>query len=114
LTETINLSRLYAVMQHKSARQRIVLFLFAAGYSGDQIQRMTVKDLLAVNMPDDLNVYRAEVIEDLANSGNSAPAFVYPNGNLLVEADFRRLLRETTKRCFGKPLTQKQFREKIR
>ena len=97
-------------LHRKSARQKIILYLIAAGYSVPDLVKLDVPTLRSLALPIDLAVLMDEFME----GRKSGPAFRYPNGQAMPHTAFYRLIRATTKKVTGKPMTQDQFRAWIR
>jgi len=102
--------RLRPFLHRKSARQKIIPYLIAAGYSVPDLIKMNVPTLRALALPIDLVDLTDEVLEGRKNG----PAFQYPGGKVIPHTAFYRLIRTAAKRATGKPMTQVQFRAWLR
>ena len=100
--------RLQPFLHRKSARQKIIPYLIAAGYSVPDLIKMNVPTLRA--LPIDLADLTDEVLEGRKNG----PAFQYPGGKEIPHTAFYRSIRTAAKRATGKPMTQVQFRAWLR
>jgi hypothetical protein len=109
LTKQI-IKKLEPFFYRKSARQRVILYLVAEGYTIPSLVSMTVKQLEAIVMPPEIAVYRDQVAETAVNEF----AFTYPNGRRLLHNDYYTLIRRTTEVVTGKPLAQNAFREYLK
>lgn len=96
-------------MHRKSARQRVILFLLASGYTVADLVSMTLAQARAIKLPAEIDVYRAEAF----NGRKSGLAFIYPNGNPMRLSTYYRLLRETSQKVVGRPMSQDAFRDYI-
>jgi hypothetical protein len=99
--------KLKPFLHRKSARQRVILFLLADGYTVRELVAMDVAGLRACKLPVDLAVSRDETLEDR----RIGPAFAYPNGKGLPHTAFYRLVRAAAQRAIGRPMSQEQYRE---
>ena len=101
----------------KGARQRVVLYFVAYGYSASEILAMTVSELRAATLPVDMQVYRDEMLyghtKDSAQTKRPL-AFVYPSGNPMSVPDCKRLVKETTEKVLGIPMSLEAFRSYIK
>jgi len=102
--------RLQPFLYRKSARQKIILYLIAAGYSVPDLIKMDVSTLRAQALPIDLAV----LMDEFLVGRKSEPAFRYPNGKAMPHTAFYRIIRNASKKVTGKPMTQVQFRAWIR
>ena len=93
-------------MHRKSARQRVILFLIASGYTVADLVAMSLADARKIKLPADIDVYRAEAF----NGRKTGLAFIYPNGNPMRLSTYYRLVRETTLKVTGRPMSQDAFR----
>jgi hypothetical protein len=101
--------RLEPFLHRKSARQRVILYLIAQGYTFNELIAMTVRALRAMELPVEMQVYR----DDMLNGHKSGPAFLYPSGNPLRATDYRRLVQESAGKVLGRPMSRAAFRAYI-
>ena len=109
----INFEILYQMFDRKSSRQRIILYLFAIRYPVTDMVSMSVADLNKLELPQEIDYCRDEIIEELDDDSAGAPVFVYPSGGVWDKRDFRRVLRQTTERHFGFPLSPARFADEL-
>ena len=102
--------RLQPFLHRKSARQRIILYLFADGYTVPDLVKMTVPGLHALELPPVMTTYVDEMLENRKNGA----AFQYPNGLAIPHTGFYRLMRAAAKRAVGRPMSVQQFRAYMR
>lgn len=107
------LERLVPIIRHKAARTRLILYLVANGYTVQELHTMTVADLLAVDLPVSFAAHREEVLDGRTTKDKRGYAFMYPNGNEMPLAAFKRIIRETTFSVLGVTLAQVNFRRYI-
>lgn len=103
-------ARLQPFLHRKSARQKIILYLIAAGFSVPELVKMNVSTLRHQVLPIDLAV----LMDEFLDGHKSVAAFRYPNGNRMPHTAFYRLIRTAATKVTGKPMTQDQFRAWIR
>lgn len=101
--------RLVPFLHRKSARQRLILFLIADGYTVVDLVAMRAFFLRALKLPVEMSVYRDEALADHTNP----MAFTYPNGKPLPHTAYYRLVRVTAEKVLGRPMSQEQFRAYI-
>ena len=94
------------ILRHKSARQRVILYLLADGYRIDKLVGMTASALAALELPDDIDVARDEVLDGKPRKG---PAFVYPNGAVIPTSAYQRLIRQAGKKTLNRPFSRDDF-----
>jgi hypothetical protein len=92
--------RLEPFLHRKSARQRLILFLIADGYTVVDLVGMRAFTLHTLKLPIEMSVYRDEA---LANHTNSM-AFIYPNDKPLPHTAYYRLVRDFTLRTLKLPI----------
>jgi hypothetical protein len=102
--------RLEPFLYRKSARQRIILYLFARGLSVADMASMTPAALRELRLPDSLDIYREEMLNE---QPKAKYAFVYPNGNHIPPSAYYRILRESTEKVLGRPLSLDTFKTYI-
>lgn len=103
-------ARLKLFLHRKSARQKVIIYLIAAGYTVPELIRLDVRDVRGLALPIDLAVLTEEFLE----GRKSGPAFQYPGGKAMPHTAFYRLIRSTSQKVTGKPMTQEQFRGWLR
>lgn len=101
--------RLEPFLIDKRARQRLILFLVADGYTVGELVAMRAGELLALTLPIAMQVCRDEVLD----RRSSGPAFSYPGGAPLPCTAYYRLLRRTAEKVLGRPMSQEMFRTYI-
>ncbi len=106
--------RLEPFLLRKGARQRLILFLMACGKSVPDLVNFTVSDLNATDLPDELSLYRDEVLDMLGDSKANAPVFVYPSGKPMMHTDFYNIIRRATGAIFDRPLSTQEFHTYIK
>ena len=104
-------SRLQPFLRFRSARQRVILYLIAAGYTVGDITRMTRKELFKLSVHVDVSVWRDEMQEGFKNS---VIAFVFPSGKPLTHTYIYRLIRAAALKAVGRPMSQEQLRTFLR
>lgn len=110
----MNPEALHPFFHRRGDRQRLILYLAAEGYSAPKLSRMTVDELNALELPEEIKLYRDRVLDLLETQDRKARVFVYPNGRSMGPPDFYRIIAQTTVRTLGYPLSNKQFAEYIR
>jgi len=106
--------RLTPFFYRRSPRQRLILFLIAAGYSVPELCRFTVKDLKRLKLPDEIGMYRDQTLDLLEEAGDDSPAFTYyPSGRAMIHSDFYRIVSQATNQVLGNPLSHKVFAQYI-
>lgn len=101
--------RLQPWLFRKSARQRVILFLIADGYTVGDLTKMTVAELKQIKLPPEIDVDRDNFLE----GRTSGAAFVYPQGNTIPHTNYYRLIRTTSVKVAGRPMSQEKFRDHI-
>lgn len=101
--------RLQPWLFYKNARQRVIFFLIADGYTVGDLTKMQIDDLKQIKLPPELDVDRDNFLE----GRTSGPAFVYPSGKLIPHTNYYRLIRTTAEKVLGRPMSQEKFREYI-
>ena len=101
--------RLAPFLIDKRARQRLILFLIADGFTVIELVAMRVGEFHALKLPIEMQVCRDEVLD----RRSSGPAFVYPGGAPLPYTAYYRLLRRTAEKVLGQPMSQEMFRAYI-
>lgn len=104
-------ARLQPFLRFRSARQRVILYLIAAGYTVGEITRFTRKDLFKLPVHVDVSVWRDEMQEE---DKDSLLAFVFPSGKPLTHTYLYRLIRASAMKATGRPMSQEQLRMFIR
>lgn len=105
--------RLIPFFARRSARQRLILFLFADGKTVPDLMKFTVKDLKSLDLSDELTISRDEVMDKLPESKPSALVFVFPSGKSMTHTDFYRIVRQAAENAVNKPMSRQQFLEFI-
>ena len=98
--------RLEPFLHRKSARQRVILYLIALGYTFNELKAMTVRALRAMEFPVEMQIYRDYTLSGLT----SGPAFLYPSGNPLRATDYQRLVQQSTEKVLKRPMSREAFR----
>lgn len=101
--------RLLPFLHRKSARQRVILFLIAKGYTVGELVSMKLSEARALKLPAEFAAYRDEAL----NGRRSGPAFQYPNGKPMPHTAYYRLVRVTAEKVLGRPMSQEVFRAYI-
>ena len=101
--------RLKPFLIDKRARQRLILFLIADGFTVGELVAMRVGEFYALKLPVEMQVCRDEVL----NRRSSGTAFIYPGGAPLPYTAYYRLLRKTAEKVLGRPMSQEMFRTYI-
>ena len=101
--------RLEPFFVRRSARQRLILYLFACGMTVPELVNYTVKDLSSLALPEELVLSRDEVLDLLQESKPSSLVFVFPRGNPMTHTDFYRIVRQAAEMVFEKPMSRQQF-----
>lgn len=99
--------RLKPFLYRKGARQRLILYLIAEGFSVSRLVAMSVAELRALTLPVDFEVCRDEALS-ACKAGDRA--FCYPNGNAVPQSAYYRLIRQTAKKVLRRPMSQESFR----
>lgn len=102
--------KLAPFLRDKGARQKVILYLLAAGYSVPDLVKLDVPTLRRLALPIDLAVLLDEFLDDRKRGS----AFQYPNGKTVPHTAFYRLIRATAKKVIGRPMTVDQFRAWLR
>jgi len=102
--------RLEPFLHRKSARQRLILYLLAEGYTVGRLVKMSVSAMRALRLPIEMQVCRDEVLEGLS----SGHAFLYPNGKPLPHTAYYRIVRGAAEKVLGRPMSQELFRAYIK
>lgn len=103
------LERLAPFVHRKSARQRLILYLLADGYSVADLTKMDVATLRAITLPLEMDVRRDEIL----SGRHDGYAFVYDNGSRLPHTNYYRLVRQTAEKVLRRPMSQEKFRSYI-
>ena len=98
--------RLQPFLHWKSARQRVILYLIADGYTVPDLVAMSTAVCQKLSLPDDIAVFRDEMLVGHSHDF----AFVYPIGKPMPHTAFYRLIRTTALKVTGKPMSQETFR----
>ena len=98
--------RLLPFLRHRSAPQRVILYLIADGYIVPQLIAMDVPMLRALDLPVEIAVERDELLEGRTDG----PAFVYPSGRPLPHTQFYRIVRLAGQSALRQPMSQEMFR----
>ncbi len=101
--------RLEPFLHRKSARQRVILYLLAGGYTVGQLVAMRVSALRTLKLPIEMQVCRDEMLE----GRSSGRAFLYPNGTPLPHTAYYRIVRGAAEKVLGRPMSQELFRAYI-
>lgn len=101
--------RLKPFLHRKSARQRVILYLIAEGYTVGELVAMSAAQLRALKLPVELQVARDEMLDGI----KGGKAFVYPGGKALPHTAFYRLIRVAAETAVGQPMSQETFRQYI-
>jgi hypothetical protein len=101
--------RLAPFIHRKSARQRLILYLIADGYTVGDLVRMTVAELNKISLPVEMDVSRDEILD----GRNTGYAFVFPGGKGMLHTTYYRLLRSTSEKVLKRPMSQEKFRDYI-
>lgn len=101
--------RLLPFLHRKSARQRLILFLIADGYTVVDLVAMRAFALRSLELPVEMSVYRDEALAGIKHD----KAFTYPSGKPLPHTAYYRLVRVTAEKVLGRPMSQEQFRTYI-
>ena len=99
--------RLEPFLYRKGARQRLILFLIAEGFTVSRLVAMTVAQLRALALPVDFEVCRDEALN--ARQADDR-AFCYPNGATVPHSAYYRLMRQTAQKVLRRPMSQESFR----
>ena len=99
-------------LHRKSARQKIIIFLIADGYTVPDLLKMQAKDLRGLCLPVDIAV----LVDELLEGRKSGSAFVYPTAGAIPYSAFHRLIRETTGKVLGrgKTMSPQKFRQWVK
>lgn len=101
--------RLAPFIHRKGARQRLILYLIADGYSVGDLVAMTIDELRKISLPEEMEVRRDEVL----NGRSSGPAFVFPSGEKMPHTTYYRLIRTAGLKVLNRPMSQEKFRKYI-
>lgn len=99
--------RLQPFIHHKRARQRIIFYLVAAGYTVPDMRNMTAGDLRALSLHTELTVARDELLEGVRDASK---AFFVKNKPLPHTA-FYRYIRLAAESALGRPMSQQQLHQ---
>jgi hypothetical protein len=102
--------KLRPFLHEKGARQKIIIYLIAAGYSVPDMVRLDVRTLRGLALPIDLAV----LLDDFLDDRKEGPAFQYPNGKAIPHTAFYRHVRAACQKVLGRPMTVDQFRAWLR
>jgi hypothetical protein len=102
--------RLEPFLHRKSARQRVILYLLAEGFTVGQLVTMSVSALRTLKLPIEMQVRRDEVLEGRSRGS----AFLYPNGTPLPHTAYYRIVRGAAEKVLGRPMSQELFRAYIK
>ncbi len=97
-----------------SARQRLILYLFACGYTVPELVNFSVKELKALALPEELVLSRDEVLDFLPDAMPSSAVFVFPSGRQMTHTDFYRIVRQSAKKTLNRPMSRQQFLDYIK
>ncbi len=108
------LNRLVPFFTRVNRRQRLIIYLAATGFSVPDLVSMTVQMLLSLELPDTIQPYRDEVIDQLPDSSADKPCFVYsPSGKAFVHTDFYRVIRNAPVKVLKRELSRQQLIEYV-
>lgn len=107
--KTEHYQRLLPFLKDKRARQRVILYLIADGFTVGELVAMTVRELRAIELPVELMVMRDEVL----NGHKTGFAFITSHGKQLLHTSYYRLVRITAEKVLGRPMSQETFRAYI-
>jgi len=99
--------RLQPFFHRKESRQRVILYLLAAGYSITDLIEMTIKELKEIPMQNEISVSRDEAIDSFPDDN---PAFTFASGKIIGRPFYRRLLRYAGTSATGGSVSQESFR----
>ena len=102
--------RIQPFLHHKRARQRVVLYLIAGGYTVPDPVKMTVSELSALRVHDDIAVARDEATDGLSLKD---PAFSNAQGKVLPHTAFYRIIRLAAQAAVGRPMSQEMYRTHV-
>ncbi len=106
--------RLEPFLHGKGARQRVILYLLADGFTIDDLMAITLAGLYALKLPVELQVARDVALEGYNKAEDSGkPAFRYPNGDPLPRTAYNVLLHACANKVLGLPMSQSLFRDYI-
>lgn len=95
----------------RHSRQRVLLYLLAAGYSIKTLRHITVQELQDIPVHDEIKMLINEIVE---NSPASAMAFIFKENRKISYSYFYRLIGNSCLKTLGKKLTYQQFRDHIK
>jgi hypothetical protein len=108
------LIRLVPFFNRLSRRQRLIMYLASVGYSVPDLVSMTVQVLRSIELPEKIEPYREEVLEELPSAADDAPCFVFsPSGKVLRPTDFNRTIRHAAVKTFDREFSRTQLIEYI-
>ena len=99
--------RIQPFLHHKRARQRVVLYLIVGGYTVPDLVKMTVADLRALRLHEEVTVARDEMTDGRSPKDY---AFAYANNKALPHTAFYRIIRLAAQAAVGRPMSQEMFR----
>jgi hypothetical protein len=102
--------RIQPFLHHKRARQRVVLYLIAGGYTVPELVKMTVADLRVLRMHDELIVARDEATDGLSPKDH---AFANAHKKVLPHTAFYRIIRLAALSATGRTMSQEIYREYV-
>lgn len=94
----------------KEARQRLILYFIADGYTVGELVAMRSFALKELKLPVEMSVYR----DQASAEGTFEMAFTYPGGKIIPHTFYYRLIRVAAEKVLGRPMSQEQFRKYIR
>ena len=98
--------------KHKSAKQRIILYLLATDFTPEAICKMTVAELKGIRVPGYL-MFDYERHLDSIDLKNGDQAFQFSSREITIH-DVYALLKSTTEKVAGKALSLSAYREYLR
>lgn len=101
--------RLQPWLFYKNARQRVIFYLIAEGYTVADLTKLQVGELKLIKLPPEIDVDR----DNFLQGRTSGAAFVYPSGAKIPHTNYYRLIRTTAEKVVGRPMSQEKFREHI-
>lgn len=99
--------RLKPFLHRKSARNKIILYLLAEGYTVGELRRLDVASLRKLSLPTELLAARARIVRGRAGGC----AFVYKKSKkALPYTDYYRLLRIAGEHALGRRMSCEKLR----
>lgn len=105
--------RLEPFLLRRGSRNKMILYLFACGYSVPELVKFTVNDFNELDLPEDIAILRDEVLDLMPDTTPTSPVFVFQGGRRMTHTDFYRIVKQAAEKTINQPMSRQQFLEYI-